>query len=146
MAEQDLRHREDISVDVRSQAHGARQPLSGLCDVSLREPHDRPADERFRFGPGRDTREIQHALAPLKRFDASGANQPEEQQIPCDVGRVGSPLAFDQPVQRRAVVLQIVADAIEPLDLRRPGQSRSRSIGFTSAIGRQPLECGIAFA
>ena len=72
------------------------------------------------------------------------ANQPKEHQMPCNVGRFGGSVVFDEPRQHDAVALEIVTHAIEPFHLRGAHHAFHRTCGFTRAVARQPLHRVVA--
>ena len=71
---------------------------------------------------GGKRRQVQNLFIPLKAFGRVPADHPEVLQPPRDVGRFGWPAALDEPRQRAAVALEIVAHAIQPFGLRRAEQ------------------------
>ena len=58
---------------------------------------------------------------------AAPPNQPEVLQTPDDVGRFGDPAALDEPSHRAAVILEIVAHAVQPFGLRKSDQPLGRT-------------------
>ncbi len=104
------------------------------------------ASSAFNSAAGGRRRQIQNLLAPLEAFGGVPPNQPEVLQTPDDVGRFGGTSALDEPPQRAAVVLEIVAHAVQPFGLRKSDQPLGGTSSVTGAIARQRLQGVVALA
>jgi hypothetical protein len=103
------------------------------------EPHQRGADQRLDSAAGDSDGSAQNLFVPSQPFGDVASDQPEVFQRQRNVCRFVAPAAFDEPRHRDAIVLEIVADAIQPFDLRRTDQPVARQISLGRAIARQSL-------
>ena len=96
----------------------------GACALQfpLRVPHCRRSEQRSRLGSRRKRRQAQNPLIPPEALGGVAPDHPEPQQPPRDVGRFAGTAALDEPRQRGAIALEILAHAIQPFDLGWSGQ------------------------
>ena len=74
------------------------------------------------------------------------ANHPKPQQRPRDIRRCGGPPALDQRRESGPIAFEILARAIQPLDLRRSDQTLRGERGLVRGIAHEPLEGIVALA
>src|SRR4029079_2411807 len=107
---------------------------------SLRVPHPSCSEQRSRLRSSRKRRQTQNLFVPLKAFGRMSPDQLKVLEPPRDVGRFGRTTALDEPCQRPTIVLEIVAHAIQPFDLRCSDKPLGGARGFTRAIARQGFQ------
>src|SRR5262249_57313969 len=104
--------RDDFHIaDPASEDQRAVERRACPDELSLRVPQYRCSSERSRLGCRRKVRLVQNLFVPLETFGGVSSYEPEILEAPRDVGRFRRPTALEEPRQRGAGALAILACA-----------------------------------
>jgi len=87
-----------------------------------------------------------HGQTLVMTLDGMPADEPEEKQPPRDLARFVDAFMLQQPGQRAAMILQVVAHTVQPLGLPRSNQRLSCKAGFVDAVPCESVHSFVALA